>query len=273
MKQYMACSLALLFIAGCANTIETPEQIKQTAEAFAQELAQDLETSKDPVKVMDAYIKYFQNNAECYEAGLYVYCYGTKMPDACDGQNGISSHDCQIASALAEPGTKFNCLSGISCVHFLDSAPHCSGGEQSDECILYRRKMHSTEVAYFDYKRFLGNDTRIKNDTLFLHFANAYTKNLGCETEKDTTSLEKQDCKERRDKFFRQAVKQKIHCRDFVEVEYRQWLKDTRQTYNYLKQAWKDTHAEAMKNLQYKADTFSKLYLCDVSGWQQEILK
>jgi len=273
MKKCLIMPVVLLCTAcvSVANTQqETPEQIKQNAEIFAKEL----ENSKDPVEVMDAYIKYFQNSVECRSAGYNIYCYGTKMPDACDGQNEFSSHDCQIASALAEPGTKFGCLVGYECMHMLpDFQEYCSGGKQSDECILYRRKLHETEVAYFDYRRFLGNNTRIKNDEAFLRFANAYAKNTGCEKELETTTLEKQGCKERRDNFFRQAVKQKIHCRDFVEMEYRELLKDARSSYNFYRE-YGESHSKAIEHIkEVTVDTFSKMYLCDVSGWQKEIFK
>lgn len=263
MKKYIGCGLTLLSLVGCMNTTETPEQIEHRTKILAQELAQDLETTKDPVMIMEAYIKYFQNNISCDEYAGKILCKGTELPN--------NSH---IAEALAEPGTKYECLTGYYCIPIApDMHISCSGGSQSDECIVYRRKLHETNVAYFDYKRFLEKDTRIKDDATFLRFAHAYNKNAGCETEKETTSLEKQGCKERRDNFFRQAVKQKIHCRDFVESEYRKWLKDALYTYNSWKQDWKYSHEEAMEQVKEKADSFSKMYLCDVSGWQKEIFK
>lgn len=240
-----------LSLAGCMNDSATSLSVKQNAELFAQEL----EASKDPVQVMDAYITYFQQ-----DMGLMFH----EIADACQYMGmpyytaKYDPQKCAIAEALAEPGTMYNCINAEN---------------QSDECILYRRNRHSTQVAYFDYKRFLGNDTRIKDDATFIRFAQAYADIAKCETALETTSAEKQECKERQEKFFRQAIKQKIHCRNFAEKDYRELLIRTRINYQYLVKLEHRTHSEAIKSLKKdKIDAFAKDYMCDTSGWQQDFL-
>lgn len=257
MKSKIAYCLITLALVGCLNNIETSEQIKQEAETYAQEL----EASKDIVKVIESYVKYSKPDSNLY-----------KYAASCNPNKPLS-RDCQFAYALAEPGTKYECLFWYNCINiFPDMHESCSGGPKSDECILYRRNMHKTQVAFFDYKRFLGNDTRIKDDATFLKFVNAYTTNAGCETWQETTSSEKQVCKERIDNVFRKALKTKVHCRDFVELEYKHWLS---QAYDKYKQSldWASSSTEALEYIKDEANDFAKKYLCDMNGWQKELFK
>lgn len=252
MKKTIAACLFALFASGCVNDTQTTEDIQQTAELFAQEL----EASKDPVKVMEAYIKYFQSDIKYYYNMGNIVFHGITVAGV-DAWGDNRAEGGVMAQALAEPGTKWWCISE----------------DQSDECILYRRNRNETKVAYFDYKRFLGNNTRIKNDTDFLKLARIYLNATKCETLKEATSIEKQACKERREKALRLAVKQKVPCKKLVEVEYKEQLGHSYSTYRFAVDAWHYSHSEAMADMRKAFRSFADEYMCDVSGWEQDVFK
>jgi len=253
MKKTIATCFAILFLVGCVNDTKIAEQVKQNAEQFAQEL----EAAQDPVKVMDAYITYFQRSPDTFPGNITI-------PEACeyrdykDHQDRYDPQKCAIAEALAEPGTLYACNDKEN---------------QSDECILYRRNRHATEVGYFDYKRFLGDGTRIKDDKAFVMFAQVYKDIEECEKEPDTTSAEKQECRERQEKYLRLATKQKIHCKKFVENQYKKELWWRRSGYQLEVGGWHYPHSTSINSQREVISKFADRYMCDITGWESDMFK
>lgn len=252
MKNAITICLTVLSLIGCTKTPPLSEPNMQNAEQFAQEL----EASKDPVKVMDAYITYFQSDIKYYHNMGNIVFYGIEIAGIDPLGNNIAKGGI-IAQALAEPGTKWRCISD----------------DQSDECILYRRNRHETKVAYFDYKRFLGNNTRVKDDNDFLKLARIYSNATKCETLKEATSLEKQACKDRREKALRLAVKQKVHCKDLVEIEYKEELAARHRSYQLNVDVWRYSHSAAMQDISKDIHSFADEYMCNISGWERDMFK
>ena len=78
-------------------------------------------------------------------------------------------------SGVSVPGTRFDCVNG----------------SKSDECIVYRRTMKESKINYFDYKRFLPEDTAIKTETDFLAMVNYYELRHLCDRLEEKTTEER----------------------------------------------------------------------------------
>lgn len=240
MKKEIIAGLGIFSLVGCVNNIgtitETPEQIKQYAETYAQELEQ----SKDIIAVIEAYQKDYR-------------------PWGCFA--GEESKRCVLAATLAEPGK----LDNYKCFDTTD---------QSDECVLFRRdNKYETEVQYFDYKRFLGKNSRIKNDAMFKMFLDVYQDIENCDKEQGITSVEKEECRQRQEKYIRLAAKQRIPCKKFVELQYKEELKKNIRHYRFWVMSMGHSHYDIIENTDRFFRKFADKYKCDVSDWENDMFE
>lgn len=257
MKRQISCVLATMALLGCvdnnSNTLKEAERLEQLKQE-ATELAQQLETEKDPIKVVEAYITYFGDGSN------YEYLLGEQKfydHEVARGWHSSNEKTNMITQALALPGTRYDCM----------------GNEQSDECILYRRSQKPSKVAYFDYKRFLGNNTRIKDDVAFLKLVRAYGDMEQCDKQQDVTTDEKNSCKERHEKYIRLSVKQKVRCKNLIEFEYNKQLRERAEGYRFEVYAWHYSHTKAMNDMSKVMRSFADEYMCDITGWDKELLE
>lgn len=268
MKKYIILPMVLM----CAACISV-EKITSEANEFASQL----ETDKDPVKVIEAYKKYTGLCHWKWEAG-----YNRRAP----GQA-----ECIRRDSMAERGIDFICV-GLS-TSYNDDKKY-----DSDECILYRRseKYHKSDVEYFDYKRFLGENSVIKTDEDFLKLIEHYNNIAECDKLTETTTLEIEACKEQKRNEIRSLAKQPIPCMELVKDKYVEKLRDTGDWYRWainhdpyeqvnLMRALGEYEAarwmykpvwgriEAKQEVEERIEEFGKENFCTTTDWQQEIKK
>ena len=270
MKKYIILPVALM----CAACVSVE---KITSEA--QEFASQLETDKDPIKVIEAYKTY---------TGL---CHWKWWAGA--GYNlAPDQAECIRRDSMAERGIDFICV-GLS-TSYNDDKKY-----DSDECILYRRseKFHKSDVEYFDYKRFLGATSPIKTDKDFLKLVERYNNISECDKLSETTEVEKEACKEKRRNEIRMLAKQSVPCMEFIKDEYIEKLNNAGKWYKWAinhdpnegvrlmrsmgynqyvsnlsyQPVWE--RAEARQEVKEKITEFGKENLCTTTDWQQEIKK
>jgi len=264
MKKYLIMPVVLLCTA-CVSVATLTQE--------AQEFANNLETEKDPIQVIDAYRTY---------KGLCRWGWNQKVPP---------QEECIKRDALAEQGMDFGCV-GLPTSY--------SGNKKydSDECILYRRseKFHESEVSYFDYKRFLGEGSVIKTDEDFLKLVKLYDNISECDNMQEATTIEKEACKEKRKNEIRELAKRKVPCSELIKDKYTEKLKDTGDWYRwainhdpneyvrlyralgeYAAANWVYapvwSRAKARQEVKERIINFGKENFCTTDDWAAEIKK
>lgn len=263
MKKYIILPIILM----CAACVSV-EKITSEANEFASQL----ETDKDPVKVIEAYKKY---------TGLCHWEYNRAPSQA----------ECIRRDSMAEHGVDFVCV-GLSTSYNDDKTYN------SDECILYRRseKYHKSDVGYFDYKRFLGENSAIKTDEDFLKLVERYNNISECNKLTETTTLEIEACKEQKQNEIRSLAKHPIPCMELVKDKYVEKLRDTGDWYRWAinhdpyelvkllrsvgdyasaqyayKPVWGRT--EARQEVKERITNFGKENFCTTDNWKAEMKK
>lgn len=102
----------------------------------------------------------------------------------------------------------------------------------SDECILVRRNTPESTVGYFDYKKFLPQNSVINTDDKFNLLAERYRKlfrtdknQTYCQSLKETTSSEKLQCEKYANRYIEQVVYGTVPlCRNSTPTEYAEFL-------------------------------------------------
>lgn len=102
----------------------------------------------------------------------------------------------------------------------------------SDECILVRRNTPESTVGYFDYKKFLPQNSVINTDDKFNLLAERYRKlfkadknQTYCQSLKETTSSEKLQCEKHANRYIEQLVYGTVPlCRNSTPTEYAKFL-------------------------------------------------
>lgn len=177
----------------------------------------------------------------------------------------------------------------------------------SDNCILYRRNLHPSKVAYFDYKRLLPQDTFVDTDEKFLEMAEYY-KNIKenlekCSTEGgEKTSQEIQSCKNNLFKPLYQYERFGMKpCMDSAPEEYKESLQKTIKWYKWaidhdpygqikiLKKTEQETglptgwqyiypdpvwsKSEAQEEAIEDIQSFGKTHLCSTDSYKNDLQK
>lgn len=228
MRKIVAITTILL-CAGCTTM--------KTYNERAQNFSNDLKNEKDPIQVIEAYKYEYKcppKNAErsALQPILWVYGFPFKLTyeiiDLFMDFGTTEQYQCAKRDLLMEPDIKLECTTLLS---------EYSGEyeNKSDECILYRRseKYHKSDVDYFDYKRFLGENSAIKTDADFLKLVERYNNISECDKLSETTEAEKEACKEQRKNEIRQLAKQRIPCMELVKDKYVKQLSDAVNWYHW----------------------------------------
>lgn len=285
----------ILVCAGC-TTMKTYNQQAQT-------FANDLERANDPIKTVEQYKEYKKLKCTEYDAkkrkddmaGWYVFKYIWLLPFglAYDGIDSIydftTSIDeaCLKQAALAEKDINFACIES-----WREGDKHYN----SDECVLYRRseQFHKSDVNYFDYKRFLGENSVIKNDADFLKLVKYYDKIAECDKLKESTTTEKEECKEKCKTEMRALAVKKVPCNKLISEKYNKFIAEQKEWFywaqNHDPYAMVNTlrafgeyeaarfayspvvsRGEAISTIKERVKEFGEENFCTTDDWKQKI--
>lgn len=286
MKKCLIVMMALIF-AGCTSTA--------TYTKNAQSFAEDLSAKGDPVEVIDIYQnKYKGCDADilttgataAYCVGVGIYTLGLGVPFVFWAKHARQG-ECIQQQELAEPGTDFKCINQL----YKNEKYY-----KSDKCILYRRDLKKSDVNYFDYKRFLSDDSPIKTDADFLKLVEYYNKIDDCDKKIEATTDEKTVCKDTIKNNTRMMANHKVNCKTMYADRYTEELHKQGRWFDWaidhdpyanvrmLRAMGEYTAANFAYNPEYsRSDAigsvenelkrFGKENLCDISGWKSELRK
>ena len=170
----------------------------------------------------------------------------------------------------------------------------------SDECILKRRNSKKSTVCYYNYKKYLPADSKIKTDEDFLYLVDAYNilyqdpKNgdtcTFCENLSERTSAEKIECSKKAETFLNQISNKTVpFCKNIIKKEYMDFLQDGINRFSFLSEMTKtEINATTYGAKAYflnglYSSTYERLWedsikefgithFCSVSNYQQDIV-
>lgn len=266
------CITCCLLTAACTASVQQQKQISIVERT--NELINKMEQTNDPLLVIDT----------------YKNVYETKSPDF-------------DILKLTEPNSKPECFeNAYKSVYYSTRAYK----NNTDECILYRRNTKESQVGFFDYQRFLGTNSIIKDDDSFLKLVQIYDRIKECDFLEEKTTIEKEQCKQDLRQNIKLRTEKTVTCMDAEQQEYTSLLKDVGYDYtstikqleeekrsrtqallsmsekerkkytydNYFKIA--EIHEKEMRKLAHdklleKIQKFGKENLCTTTKWKQEI--
>lgn len=229
----------------------------EKARKNGQEMANQLEEKHDVIETIKQYEKY---KYRCY--------------------NGKT--ECISGEAFAINGTDFGCSDSSRDRDYYNS----------DKCILFRRENGNSKTDYFDYKRFLPKNTKIKTEEDFLKVVNYYNyawedcDNIKTSTEELTTQ-EKQEqeqqvktCHTKVEKTtLKMAMKNlNLMCSETHEQEYTKELEwhGNRLFKYYIAGRLNPGTSDYYHIMQIHKDAiklFGAEHGCDTSDWEGKVLK
>ena len=216
-----------------------------SSEQDGKMFADNLEKSQDPVSVIETYLD-IKDGCKDYYANRDIVMIGNALKKEYKNQ-------CIKQKATAESGVNFECLTSPA-------------DFSSDECILHRRNLHETSVAFFDYKRFLPENSLIKTDDDFVRLIHFYQKfYTRCDKFVDITTEERQDCKDTIRQRIKDAVTKIEPCEKVMSENYANFLSEHCELFKY-KQNY-------MKELKNSMDKYSKENFCSTANWETDIKK
>lgn len=260
-----------------------------TALKQGEELANKLEIEKDVILTLDEYGSYI-SAIETYNSR----CRKDEKEENGDifarslGLAGFRTAQCYSNESLAEHNMHFGCWQ-----EWREGSEYYN----SDNCIVFRRNMHESKVGYYDYKRFLPDNTIIKTDDEFIILYHYYLTINKCDKLEQATTDEKQKCKDSiRDNTIKMATTG-ISCLEAYTDEYTEKLKKEGSWYewaidhdpyaakryfafigeyaaaNYTPVQPVYTKAEALNEVKEELQWFGDEHLCKIDGWKTEIRK
>lgn len=240
----------ILVCAGCT----TMKTYNQQAQIFAN----DLESANDPVKVVEAY----KNDFYCpYQPKTFLLSYfGTE-----------DQYKCLKRNVLLEQDIKFSCTIEGGYDYTNNRKRY---EDNSDECVLYRRspEFHESDVRYFDYKRFLGKDSIIKTDEDFLKLVEYYNQIAECDNLPETTSAEKETCKEKRKTQIRALATRRVPCSELINDRYTQFLQESYGWFQWdSEKDFKEKHKERLSSMKKSVKGFGEANFCTTDDWKQKL--
>lgn len=210
-----------------------------------QLFVENLEKSQDPTSVIETYLD-IKDGCKDYYANRDIVMIGNALKREYKNQ-------CIKQKATAEPGVNFDCLTSPDVF-------------SSDECILHRRNLHDTSVAFFDYKRFLPANSLIKTDDDFVRLIHFYQKfYTRCDKFVDITNAERQECKETVKQRIQDAVTKNEPCEKVMSENYTAFLSEYCDLFKH-KQNY-------MKELKEDMDKYGKENFCSAANWETELKK
>ena len=285
--------------------IETGCTTIPTAITEGQNYAKNMEAEKDVVATIEAYGKYRER---CYpyinakkstlasDIALTVFLAPLAVPleirKYIKTGNFFEYHEareaCFYGDALSEQNINFDCLQDWR-----------KGDDyyESDECILYRRNIHKSDVGYFDYKRFLPKNSPINTDSKFLTLIKYYDKIKDCDNLRNVTTDEIAACKNKVKDITIKMATSGVKCMEAYEKEYSEKLDSEGSWYE-----WAINHdpyeikrqllmvgeydmalysspipvygkQEALNEVKKTLKDFGKDHLCNIDGWKADIKK
>ena len=205
----------------------------------------------------------------------------------------------KIAQKFTEPDKNLAC--------FMTSLSN--NRDNSDECILARRNSKKSQVCYFNYAKYLPKNLQVKSDEQFLALVNVYHKlfrdslrwnDAGqlqyysyCDLLKETTSAEKEQCKQQAAVFIQQLAQNKApHCRSKIPTEYQNFLRQSVKQFSFLNEVMTSEvednlyasrmEKKVMGNIYQSAfasafvdniQSFGIYHFCRTDGFEQDLKK
>jgi len=289
--------LSLIGLTACVGT-EAPVT-PQTEETVVAEPQEQKPTILETVQEIDQTLT--EHRSPMVAAWFYSMTYVKGDTNICaygdipwNGDTSENTYEDNIAAfqIASDPAIKVECFVKNGDGAYYDS---------SDECILARRKAKKTTTCYFNYKKYLPADTKIKTDDDFLYLVKAfnalYTNSENpkectyCENLQERTSAEKAACAKKAEKFLGQISSKTVPlCKNTVNKEYMQFLKDGISEFSFLSNmtqaeinssvnspskayllrgiyasAYEDAWEQAIQN-------FGFTHFCSVSGYKNDIV-
>ena len=283
MKKRLLLCCAMITMAGCVST----EKLQQQALVFEQEVL----ANNDPIFVLDTYNNnYFKGDLKCeykgYDNKNEIDKYSNRM-----SLGGVN--DYITLALMTEPKIKHECL--IEYQGYSKNEKY-----DSDECILYRRNEYKTsEICWFNFKKYLGADSHIKTEEDFAYVHKLYMEGQKqCDEKAETTMSEKEACKDKLKKLIRDYSKNglstcgKLYGTKYIEIlkeqgDWYKWAIDHdpnamvetvyQATGSYAAAQWyyspKWSKDEAIEHIESKINGFGYGHLCDTTGWRAELKK
>lgn len=302
MKNLIAMTLILL-CTGCTTMKEYKQQVN--------EYATELKTLNDPIQVIEIYKTDFsgiktdcealnKNEKVQEEQGFISKAIGgisvaalsvvffpfIPAVIAVNNEENLKRYECLKKELLKESDVKYECV-------YKDSENY-----NSDECVLYRRspEYHETQVDYFDYKRFLPESSPVKTDEHFLKLVEKYNSIGECDKLNETTTAEKEACKEKIKNEIRLLATRTVKCSELKGKEYTEFLIGRGDWYEYAQNhdpydninllravgayeaaafAYNPVYSqkEAQKEVQKSIEKYGTENLCSVENWKQDMKK
>ena len=230
--------MSYFFVLFCAGCVLEPQEPKMP-------LGVKLETEKDLISAIEAYNNVYKG----------CKCPWDMIRGTCEAREYTFKWD-TCDESLRNPDIKYNCLEfdigDNSTMEYTDT---------SDECVLYRRKTSYSSIEFFDFARFIPEDTKIKTDERFKQLAEFYEKGINtCDTLDEITTTERAQCKDEVKDLTRQLAqnkKPKCNQMNVFKEEYRSFI--ARIKYMTLS----NQPSASMKEL----ITYTQSHLCDASDY------
>lgn len=290
MKKPIILCLMTMTLVGCTTM--------QTYNKQAQSFTSELQKEGDPIQVIQAYKNDYicptrTDEAKALEMVAWVYLFPFKLAyeitDAFMDFGTERQYQCVKRDLLMEPGIKLECTDKTYSDEFANN---------TDECVLFRRspEFHKSQVGYFDYKRFLGENSVIKTDEDFLKLVERYDAIAECEQLSESTTVEKTACKEKRKNEIRALSMRAVPCSELISEKYTEYLKKQGEWFfwaidhdpnaavrflnfvgEYQAARWAYapvyTRSEARKRIKEDITAFGQKNFCTTTDWQQEMKK
>ena len=224
------------------------EPISITTKGIAEQVEKKLSSERDIFNTLgifsDLYLtsEYRERKGEMYDKYCVDYVNkGTTVNIHIENDNRSMNERIEIMKKFAEPNAKIGCFLEYGTSAFMTYEDVESGPIKeyydSDECIKARRNEHSS-ICFFDYKRFLPTTSKINSDQKFREALNLYWQYFRrgysfdkrsfityCDTLKEVTTAEKEQCEKNSRDFVIQYVNGKAPlCRNKVPNEYKTFM-------------------------------------------------
>lgn len=129
---------------------------------------------------------------------------------------------------------------------------------RTDECILYRRGVRTSQINYFDFGRFIPQDSHIKTEDDFVAVSNKFrslkSKLEACQSQKEKTTAEKNACQ---DALLGPIIRFSEHgiqpCKEVLSTEYQAMLKSQVSWFEWA------THHDPKENIKTCLDAYRPL--------------
>lgn len=246
MKQIIERCMIIMLCVLTTGCVTHEEQVKK-----AQALATELETSKDIIKAIETYNQSYRHI--CFSTDIQtdsshrkqIY-YGVYVGD--------NFYDCDriVLQELTQEQIDLGCLykNWATDTYY-----------NSDECVLQRRAHPATSVGFFDYKRFLPQNNKIKTDVDWQSLVAFYNNEKYCKSNDEKTSYEKQECREQQNQTTIKLATTKVQCKTAYGHLYYDNVKELRElcgypcNWNILESYMKEWSTE---------------HLCSIDGWNED---